>query len=89
MEKRIKIFKNQDVEYLADEINHFLRINSGRLHEVVFKSVGNEHHLTFYTLLIYTPEDGVDSEKETESQEGYGRIQRGGITQRFIPGACC
>jgi hypothetical protein len=84
MEKRIKIFRNDNWVNLEIIANEFLKKTVGKLHEV-FMSPSIENN---YILIVYTPEGEQNEEKITQSKEGeksHGRIQ-GRITPLWEQG---
>lgn len=78
MEKRIKIFSRESPEFMADEINDFLKSEDGRLHDVIFQAAFSGSKEWFYAILIYTPEEETHEKKEYRPEENkncYDRIQ--------------
>jgi hypothetical protein len=93
MEKRVKIFRSNNVLNLEVMINEYLKITQGKLHEIKMIS----HEFDQYTeglvgLLIYTPE-GEEYEKEIcgaeKSKESHGGVQGKILAFRQQEGPYC
>lgn len=104
MEKRIKIYIEINPYTLEEEVNAFLKIMNGKLHNIEFTAAhnpeGNEIITEYGILLVYTPE-GEDSEKEDKitkkNEKSDARIQgkriafgkQNGATSKISISSCC
>ena len=89
MEKRVKIFVGISQKRLETDINDFLIITKGRLHDIKYQILASDYNETHIeALVIYTPQGASDEEgnqTKKENQEGYERIQ-GRITPLWVEG---
>jgi hypothetical protein len=60
MEKRIKVFINNNTDYLEETINLFLEKEKGKLHDIKYIITTDCGDYWQYALLIYTPEEKND-----------------------------
>ena len=57
MEKRVSVFTADYEETLEENINNFLRLTEGKLHDVKLSScIDSYNDVSYVVLIIYTPE---------------------------------
>lgn len=68
MEKRVKIFFEEDVNILEKKINNFLAHTEGRLINVIYESSLNGNEWGPSALLVYVPQSLVEPPKKEEAK---------------------
>jgi hypothetical protein len=89
MEKRIKIFWDEEVE--ETRVNAWLSQNGGKLHESHFIAWPIEEGSSFALVLLYTPEERNEKKEcyTKEDEKSDGRIQERIASFWKQRGTCC